>query len=85
MGRTLSTFNMELRAEEARFKHFRACLPPQDKYHFDLLFSLVKQHVAALSMADHPLPFQTVLMGMIFVNQKRIAELEAALPAGSAH
>lgn len=84
MGRTLATFNMEIRNEEHRFRHFRACLNISDKYHFDALWAGVKNHAAALSFSAHPLPMETILMGMIFCQEKRKAGLEEALAAGKA-
>ena len=81
MGRTLQTTNQLIRAEMTHFNNFRRALRVADQKRFDTLFAHALQHTAAISMADHALPFESVLLAMLIEQQRQIEQLQALLQA----
>lgn len=81
MGRTLATTNQFILEEVSHFQNFRRALRAADQTHFDTLFAAARQHTAAISLADHALPFEAVLLAMLIEQQKQIEALEAQLDA----
>lgn len=79
MGRTLQTTNQLILNEIANFNNFRRALRADDQKLFDALFAAARQHTAAISMADHALPFESVLLAILIEQQRRIEQLEARL------
>ena len=79
MGRTLATTNQLILNEIANFNNFRRALRAEDQKLFDKLFVAARQHTAAISMADHALPFESVLLAMLLEQQRHIDQLEAYL------
>lgn len=76
MGRTLQTTNQLILEEQAAFAHFRRALRKADQRHFDALFASARKHTAAISMANHALPFEAVLLAMMVELSQRLAQLE---------
>ena len=76
MGRTLQTSNQLILNEMSQFRNFRRALRQQDQRHFDALFANVRQYTAAISLADHALPFEAILLTMLIEQQRRIEALE---------
>lgn len=76
MGRTLQTTNQVIQEEEAAFGRFRRTLRRQDQLAFDALFAAARQHTAAISQANHALPFEAILLAMVLEQQKEIARLK---------
>ncbi len=79
MGRTLQTANQLIRQEMSNFNNFRRALRLEDQKRFDLLFTYALQHTAAISLADHALPFESVLFAILIEQQRQIEQLEAKL------
>ena len=79
MGRTLPTTNQLILNEMQSFRDFRRTLRLTDQRHFDTLFAAARQHTAAISQANHALPFEAVLLAMLIEQEKRIAYLESLL------
>jgi len=79
MGRTLATANQLIRDEIAHFNNFRRALRVDDQKLFDAVFAAARQHTAAISLADHALPFESVLLAVLIEQQRRIEQLEARL------
>lgn len=77
MGRTLQTTNQLILNEIANFRNFRRALRAADQRRFDALFAAARQHTAAISLADHALPFESVLLAILLEQQRRIEQLEA--------
>jgi len=77
MGRTLATTNQTILKEMASFNNFRRALRPPDQARLDTLFAGARQHTAAISLADHALPFEAILLAMLLEQQRRIEQLEA--------
>ena len=65
MGRTLQTTTQILRTEQTAFGAFRRTLRREDQLLFDRLFALANRHVAAISQANHALPFEAILLAML--------------------
>lgn len=65
MGRTLATATQLLINEQRAFADFRRTLRRADQMAFDDLFSNARKHVAAISMAAHALPFESILLAML--------------------
>ena len=79
MGRTLATTNQTILQEIAHFRNFRRALQPPDQARLDSLFAAARQHTAAISLADHALPFEAILLAMLLEQQRRIEQLEQEL------
>lgn len=79
MGRTLATATQLLIEEERAFQDFRRTLRRADQCHFDALFAGAKQHTAAISQANHALPFESILLAMLLEQAKEIARLKQQL------
>ena len=79
MGRTLQTTNQIIQEEEAAFARFRRTLRKPDQAAFDSLFAAARLHTAAISQANHALPFETVLLAMMLEQQKEIEQLKRLL------
>lgn len=77
MGRTLATTNQLILNELSSFANFRRALRPAEQARFDALFAAARQHTAAISLADHALPFESILLAMLIEQQRRIEQLEA--------
>ena len=79
MGRTLSTTNQIIQQEETAFSNFRRTLRKADQSHFDALFAAARLHTAAISQANHALPFEAILLAMLVEQQKQIDQLQQQL------
>jgi hypothetical protein len=79
MGRTLQTTNQLILNEMANFQNFRRALRVADQRRFDALFAAARQYTAAISLADHALPLESVLLAMLLEQQRRIEVLEAGM------
>jgi hypothetical protein len=77
MGRTLKTINQLIQQEEQAFVNFRRTLRRSDQLIFDELFAGAKKHIAAISQANHALPFEAILLAMLFVQAKELKRLHA--------
>ena len=76
MGRTLPTTTQLIQQEETAFANFRRTLRREDQRHFDALFAAARRHTAAISQANHALPFEAVLLAMLLEQQKKIDQLQ---------
>jgi len=81
MGRTLQTANQILLAEQQSFTDFRRCLRRADQRIFDALFAGARLHVAAISQANHALPFEAILLAMLLEVAKENERLRDKLDA----
>ncbi|RMD96861.1 MAG: hypothetical protein D6816_18350 [Bacteroidetes bacterium] len=79
MGRTLATTNQLILNEIDNFRNFRRALRAEDQKLFDALFAAARQHTAAISLADHALPLESMLLAMLLEQQRRIDRLEMQL------
>ncbi len=79
MGRTIQTTNQFILTEMSKFQNFRRTLRAADQRYFDAVFVAARQHTAAISMADHALPFESMLLAVLIEQQRRIEQLESRL------
>jgi hypothetical protein len=79
MGRTLATANEIILKEQAAFANFRRTLRREDQRIFDTLFAGVRNHTAAISQANHALPFETILLAMLLEQAKEVERLKTLL------
>lgn len=81
MGRTLSTTNQIVLDEQTAFASFRRTLRRGDQHVFDTLFASARNHTAAISQANHALPFEAILLAMLLEQAKEIEQLKHLLNA----
>lgn len=79
MGRTLQTTNQLILQEIANFNNFRRALRAEDQKLFDALFAAARLHTAAISMSDHALPFESVLLAILIEQQRHIEQLKTQI------
>jgi hypothetical protein len=79
MGRTLQTTNQLLLTEQAKFNNFRRALRRVDQQLLDTLFAQARQHTAAISLVDHALPLESILLSMLLEQERKIKQLEQRL------
>ncbi len=71
MGRTLKTTTQTILDEQREFAQFYRALRKRDQLAFDELFANARKHAAAITMAAHALPFETVLLAMLLEECKK--------------
>lgn len=79
MGRTLATTNQIITHEQTAFTNFRRALRRQDQRLFDALFAAARLHTAAISQANHALPFEAILLAMVLEQSREIEHLKHLL------
>jgi hypothetical protein len=81
MGRTLLTANQIILSEQTAFSNFRRALRRGDQHFFDALFASARNHTAAISQANHALPFEAILLAMLLEQAKELQNLKDTLDA----
>lgn len=81
MGRTLATTNQLILEEEAAFVNFRRALRREEQRLFDTLFASARRHTAAISQANHALPFEAILLAMLLEQARELERLKYLLDA----
>ncbi|MBX3046966.1 MAG: hypothetical protein KF698_08230 [Anaerolineales bacterium] len=80
MGRTTQTISMFLdHVEHAVFGRFTQACTPSEQRLIRKLFSNSRQHIAAINMTGHLLPFESALMAMMLEQQRSLEAIRAAL------
>jgi len=74
MGRTLPTTTQIIIDEQQAFARFRRALRRGDQRLFDRLFAKARKHTAAISQANHALPFEAILLAMLIELAREIEE-----------
>ena len=77
MGKTLPTISDVIRESEIILKRFWRVLQPEERELLKTMFAEAKRHVAAISEANHLLPFETVQQAMLLEQAKQIQLLRA--------
>ena len=77
MGRTLLTTTQIIIGEQKAFASFRRTLRREDQRLFDRLFADARRHTAAISQANHALPFEAILLAMLLEQARQIEALES--------
>ncbi len=81
MGRTLATANQLILEEESAFTNFRRALRREEQQTFDTLFVSARKHTAAISQANHALPFEAILLAMLLEQARELERLKYLLDA----
>jgi len=76
MGRTLQTANQIILDEQKSFRNFKGALRRQDQLMFEALFAKARNYTAAISQANHALPFEAILLAMLLEQQREIERLK---------
>ena len=76
MGKTLPTISDIIREAEAVLSRFWRVLQPEERKLLKTMFAQAKRHVAAISEANHLLPFEAVQQAMLLEQAKEIQELK---------
>jgi len=79
MGRTVPTFTMVIQAEMETWSKFRRGLRKEDQEALDELFRAARLQLAGSAYAARPIPFESIVMSMLIMQQRMIRELRRHL------
>lgn len=79
MGRTVPTFTMVIQAEMETWSKFRRGLRKEDQEALDELFRAARLQLASSAYAARPIPFESIVMSMLIMQQRMIKELQRHL------
>jgi hypothetical protein len=79
MGRTIPSWRMVVEAETEKLKKFRDFLRQEDKPIFEDLMNQCKLYASAASSLASPVKEVPLILSMLFVHHKKLAELERRL------
>ncbi|HET6274242.1 MAG TPA: hypothetical protein VFG32_14785 [Bacteroidota bacterium] len=79
MGRTVPTFTMVIQAEMETWSKFRRGLRKEDQEALDELFRAARMQLASSAYAARPIPFESIVMSMLIMQQRMIKELQRHL------
>lgn len=79
MGKTIPTINQVIHQAQIILARFSRVTQPEEREAMEELFVSAKKHIAAISEANHLLPFEAVQQAMILEQQKEIRRLSARL------
>ena len=82
MGRTIPTFTMVIQAEMETWSKFRRGLRKEDQEALDELFRAARLQLASSAYAARPIPFESMVMSMLIMQQRAIRELQRHLAVG---
>jgi len=79
MGRTVPTFTMVIQAEMESWSKFRRGLRAEDQEALDDLFRAARLQLAGSAYAARPIPFESIVMSMLIMQQREIKDLQHRL------
>ena len=79
MGRTVPTFTMVIQAEMETWSKFRRGLRKEDQDALDELFRAARMQLASSAYAARPIPFESIVMSMLIMQQRMIKDLQQRL------
>jgi hypothetical protein len=79
MGRTVPTFTMVIQAEMETWSKFRRGLRKDDQEALDDLFRAARLQLASSAYAARPIPFESIIMSMLIMQQRMIREVQKHL------
>jgi hypothetical protein len=79
MGRTVPTFTVVLQQEMESWSKFRRGLRQEDQQALDELFRAARLQLAGSAYAARPVPFESIVMSMLVMQQRRIDELQRSM------
>jgi len=77
MGRTVPTFTQVILQEMESWTKFRRGLRREDQEALDELFRAARMQLAGSAYAARPIPFESMVMAMLIMQQRMIRELGA--------
>jgi len=81
MGKTIPTINQVVQQAEIILARFSRVTQPEERKALEELFISARKHIAAISEANHLLPFEVVQQAMLLEQQIEIQRLSARLEA----
>ena len=81
MGRTVPTFTMVIQAEMETWTKFRRGLRREDQEALDELFRAARLQLAGSAYAARPIPFESMVMSMLIMQQRMISDLRQQVTA----
>jgi len=75
MGRTVPTFTQVILQEMESWTKFRRGLRREDQEALDELFRAARMQLAGSAYAARPIPFESMIMAMLIMQQRMIREL----------
>lgn len=79
MGRTIPTFTMVVQQEIEGWSKFRRGLRKEDQEALDELFRASRLQLAGSAYAARPIPFESIVMSMLIMQQRMIKQLQQRL------
>lgn len=79
MGKTVPTINQIVLEAEVILARFSRVLQPEERHALEELFVSARKHIAAISEANHLIPFETAQQAMLLEQQMEILALKAQL------
>ncbi len=79
MGRTVPTFTMVVQEEMETWSKFRRGLRKEDQEALDELFHAARTQLAASAYAARPIPFESIVMSMLIMQQRMIRRIQRRL------
>ena len=75
MSPRMMTFSQMIEQERRRWTPFRLALSKEDQEAFDRMFACAKQQVQADVQLWRPWPFETIVMAILWEQEKRVGQL----------
>jgi len=79
MGRTVPTFTQVVQQEMESWTKFRRGLRAGDQEALDELFRAARLQLASSAYAARPIPFESMIMSMLIMQQRALRDLERRL------
>lgn len=79
MGRTVPTFTQVVQQEMESWTKFRRGLRREDQEALDELFRAARMQLAGCAYAARPIPFESMIMSMLIMQQRTLRALERRL------
>jgi len=79
MGKTVPTINQIVLEAEVILARFSRVLQPEERQALEELFVSARKHIAAISEANHLIPFEAAQQAMLLEQQMEILALKAQL------
>ncbi len=76
MGRTVQTFTQVIQQEMEGWGKFRRGLRKEDQEALDELFRAARMQLAGSAYAARPIPFESIVMSMLIMQQRAIGQLQ---------
>jgi hypothetical protein len=83
MGRTVPTFTQVILQEMESWTKFRRGLRREDQEALDDLFRAARRQLAGSAYAARPIPFESMIMAMLIMQQRMIRALTERQNGGS--